>query len=200
MSWCRVQFEKDSTLLNSLREELRKALVQSFEAELGFMVAERDSLMDKRDGAKRRLEAELAHAQEEVRRLREQVAHAQGTAESLRQVSGLRRGWRGCQLHRWSPWECELSPTPPSILPAFLPLRLWNTVPSARVYSPQGMHGFWVRRCRASSSTTVCPGWPRVPCASEVGLSPLCLRVCAPFAPTGALVSDRACPTGRGGG
>ncbi len=79
------QLDKDEALLGSLRDELRKALVQSLEVELGYVVAERDALLERRDANQARLEAELAATQEEIKRLREQVASAQGAVEALRQ-------------------------------------------------------------------------------------------------------------------
>ncbi len=78
-----LQLTDEPQLQASLVEELRKALVQSFELELQFVRHERDSAVSRADSLQRQV-AELPVAREEVKRLREQLAMAQGTIEALR--------------------------------------------------------------------------------------------------------------------
>jgi hypothetical protein len=73
-----------------IREELRKALVQSYETELGFAIEDREAVRTKRHPINHRLETELRAAREELSRLREQLKLTLSTLDTMVKVG------RGC--------------------------------------------------------------------------------------------------------
>ncbi len=78
-----VQLVGDEKLQASLLEELRKALVQSYDIELDFTRRERDAAKARADGASRQA-SELTAVRDETKKLREHLALAQATIDGLR--------------------------------------------------------------------------------------------------------------------